>query len=75
MVLPFERRKTKAMSHSQSKGVLQPTESLMLKPRVQQRPSGNDGVQPLEKAATAATPREAINVKEAFIVRTSGLPV
>lgn len=52
----------------QSKGVSQPREVVMSKPRVQHRPSGKEGVHPFETAApAAATPREERNASEIFM--------
>ena len=57
----------------QAKGVSQPTESVMSKPRVQQRPSGKEGVHPFETATTAATPKEDKRARESFMIGIEGI--
>lgn len=65
-----ERSGERKWSYSlQSKGVLQPNEVVISKPRVQQRPSGKEGVHPFETATTAATPRDERNARESFMMR------
>lgn len=59
------RRKSNSL---QAKAVSQPNEVVMSKPRVQQRPSGKEGVQPFEIAATAATPKDENNARESFMM-------